>query len=686
MDKPRALAWMLVAAAALLGFTSIESAPPGTHIGYMWPVGLVAGAALLQGLRTRWLLILFASVLGGVSFYAGGFAPLTALGYGIAIGAEALIVARIVRPTERLLALGQGTSMLRYGTACASAAAAGAGITAITAMFTGVSIAWMIFVAAFFTDLTSLCLLVALFLPAATRGFAPQTRSVRLSRWAVVLTMAIAAFTPTVMPVALFLLVPALAWSAMRAPMREVLAQLVAVGAIGGALTLLGVGPFAEVFARSPLNAELRPIPLQAFLLGCSMVCVPFTVLVGRQRWSNLVAEKERETLQQIMNSATGAAIIGVDEDGRIVHFNPGAERMLGYPALQVLDQTPAMFHTHAEVVRQAAALGVPATFASVAQACTEPGVSARDWRVLRKDGSERTWSMTFDRVLAGDGEVNGYVSTAEDITDRVHAQEALEAALAAERRAVERLQEIDVAKDSFVSSVSHELRTPITNIVGYLELLIDGLYGEPTEPQAAALARIDVNSKRLLDLIDDLLSMSRLENLEFRLDNDVVDLRLIVHRAAEALAAALTDRDLRLEIDVPDHPVLILGDAMHLERMSVNLATNAVKFTPDGGVVTLRVGASPPSLEVQDTGVGVSEDDQALLFNRFYRAESAYQQAIPGSGLGLSIVRSIAERHGAEVDIESELGHGSRFRVSFHEPADANRALHDPATSLQVS
>lgn len=685
MNKPRALAWMLVVFAALLGFASIHSAPVGTHIGYMWPVGLVSGAALLQGLRTRWLLILLGSVLGGLTFYAGGFPAMAALGYGVAIGLEALIVVRVVSPSGRLLALGQGTSMLRYAAACASAAAVGALATGATALFTDVGVAWMIVTSAFFADLTSHCLLVALFLPRATRGMATQTRSVRLSRWAVVVTMAVSAFTPTVMPVALFLLVPALAWSAMRAPMREVLAQLVAVGAIGGALSLLGFGPFAEVFSLSPLDAELRTIPLQAFLLGCSMVCVPFTVLVGRQRWSALVAEKERETLQQIMNSASGAAIIGVGVDGRIVHFNPGAERMLGYPALQVLDQSPAMFHTHAEVVRQAVALGVPATFASVAQACTEPGVTARDWRVLRKDGSERTWSMTFDRVLDGDGEVNGYVSTAEDITDRVHAQEALEAALAAERRAVERLQEIDVAKDSFVSSVSHELRTPITNIVGYLELLIDGLYGEPTDPQAAALARIDVNSKRLLALIDDLLSMSRLENLEFRLDNDVTDLRVIVHRTAEALAAALNDRDLTLEIDVPDHPVLILGDAMHLERMAVNLATNAVKFTPDGGVVTLRVSASPPSLEVQDTGVGVSEDDQALLFNRFYRAESAHQQAIPGSGLGLSIVRSIAERHGADVEIESELGRGSRFRVNFHEPANHHRAALDPATPVQV-
>jgi signal transduction histidine kinase len=263
-----------------------------------------------------------------------------------------------------------------------------------------------------------------------------------------------------------------------------------------------------------------------------------------------------------------------------------------------------------------------------------------------------------------------GYVATADDVTDRLTTQAALETALRSEREAVERLTEIDEVKDRFVSSVSHELRTPITNIVGYLELLMDGVYGDPSEEQSHAMARIELNSRRLLTLIDDLLTLSSMESLEHPRELEPVDLVAVMQKAEEIVRPSVMRRDLLLALEVPPEPVVVPGDASQLERLVINLATNAVKFTLDGGRVTLRLLAPHdhvgPVIEVEDTGIGIPEADQEMLFSRFFRAAQAREAAVPGSGLGLSIAKSIAELHGAQIGATSAYGKGSTFRVEF--------------------
>ena len=200
---------------------------------------------------------------------------------------------------------------------------------------------------------------------------------------------------------------------------------------------------------------------------------------VARSRQNAAEVVNERERLRRIVSGATGMAIIETDSHGRITLFNPGAEALLGYTEEELLGQRADMFHSPDEIARQAELLGVPATLGDVALASADPELGPRDWRYIRKDGQVRTMSMTLAEMTDKNGAVVGYLSTAEDITERVRAQSALEAALQTERRAVAHLTEIDRTKDAFVSSVSHELRTPITNIVGYLELLLDGAYGD---------------------------------------------------------------------------------------------------------------------------------------------------------------------------------------------------------------
>ena len=304
--------------------------------------------------------------------------------------------------------------------------------------------------------------------------------------------------------------------------------------------------------------------------------------------------------------------------------------------------------------------------FSTVAAAMIGRGPS--DMKFVRKDGEERSHSMSLNRIVDDRGEVIGYVSTSEDITERVEAENRLVESLDAERQAVERLREVDQVKDAFVSSVSHELRTPITSILGYVEMLDEGEYGDLAPQQRNAVQRVKANSSRLLSLIDDLLILSRIQEGGLPLVDRLVDLRAVVSAGCAVVAPSLERRSLTLDVHLPEEPVPFLGDRDMLERVVINLASNAVKFTPAGGRIDVRLSSSTEGnvIEVADTGIGIPKQEQERLFSRFFRSSSAQEQAIPGSGLGLSIAHAIIERHGGTVEVESEPGEGTTFRIGL--------------------
>jgi PAS domain S-box-containing protein len=665
---PRARMAGLMLLAGALGLGAVLSAPAETHIGGMWPVGLVSGLMVYVGRRTvpaiagGFLLLVFAT-------YAFGGYPLgVSAGYAVAIVAEGLVTQQVL--TVRWgygRRLNDDLDLARFSLAAGLGALTGAVLFSLTSAVAGFGLWWAVGVITLATHLASQFIVLPFFMQ-EFRHPGVGSRPEHWLRWIAVVLVTLGAFVPTQTPGMVFFVLPLIAWAALRAPMREALWQLVVVATISSVLVQFDRGPFAtfEVLRNRP--PELDSAPHQAFLLGCALVCLPFAMAVARSRQSAAEVVSERERLRRVVSGATGMAIIETDEHGLISLFNPGAEVLLGYTEEELLGKRADMFHSDEEIEKQAANLGVPATLRDVAMFSAQHEIGPRDWRYIRKDGQVRTMSMTLAQMTDNNGGVIGYLSTAEDITERVRAQSALEAALQTERRAVAHLTEIDRTKDAFVSSVSHELRTPITNIVGYLELLLDGAYGETNGSQQEALGRIDTNSHRLLELIDNLLTLSSLESLDVQLSKQPVDLREVIHRSRQKVHLDATERGQRLEVDVPGNPVVVLGDEEHLERMVSNLATNAVKFTPDGGRITLRVRAEGPraAIEVQDTGVGFPEEDRSLLFNRFYRATHAQTEAVNGSGLGLSIARSIAHLHGARISARSTPGQGSTFTVIF--------------------
>jgi two-component system, OmpR family, phosphate regulon sensor histidine kinase PhoR len=235
--------------------------------------------------------------------------------------------------------------------------------------------------------------------------------------------------------------------------------------------------------------------------------------------------------------------------------------------------------------------------------------------------------------------------------------------AIELERDLVERMRALDTERSEFVASVSHELRSPLTSILGYLELLQDGELGPLTEDQGSVIGVIERNGRRLLGLIEDLLAVSRVERGSFGVRFAPVDMHALLDAVCQTIAIRIREGGLALTVDLPDEPCHALGDPEQLERVVLNLATNAVKFTPPGGTVdiALRREGALVRVEVTDTGIGVAAADQEHIFERFYRATQDGKKPPSGTGLGLYIVQTVIETHGGSVEFESEPGIGTR-------------------------
>jgi two-component system phosphate regulon sensor histidine kinase PhoR len=234
------------------------------------------------------------------------------------------------------------------------------------------------------------------------------------------------------------------------------------------------------------------------------------------------------------------------------------------------------------------------------------------------------------------------------------------------EQHLVAELQSVDRAKASFLASASHDLRTPLTSIIGYIELLSDEKAGEIPPERASMLQGVDRNARRLQDMVEDMLTTSKIELGSFAAYLRPFDLTGLLPAVADMFRPTAASSGITIEVTVPDRVVMIDGDPEQLDRLLVNLLSNAVKYTPRGGSVVLTLADDDGSavLTVADTGIGIPKQDQGLVSTRFFRASNAIESAIPGSGLGLSIVHAIAANHHGEVHIESEQNRGTTVSV----------------------
>jgi CheY-like chemotaxis protein/two-component sensor histidine kinase len=228
--------------------------------------------------------------------------------------------------------------------------------------------------------------------------------------------------------------------------------------------------------------------------------------------------------------------------------------------------------------------------------------------------------------------------------------------------------REIAQMKNEFVSTVSHELRTPLTSIKGYVDLILDGDAGEVDEIQREFLGIVKENTDRLVQLINDMLDISRIESGRIHLNIQPLDVSESLIGTADTFRAVLDQKGHRLELDVePDLP-LVAGDRDRIGQVLINLTSNAIKYSPEGGVVTLgaRAEGREVIVSVRDEGLGIAEENLPRMFEQFYRVDSAMTREIGGTGLGLSICKSIVELLGGRIWVETELGKGSTFSFSL--------------------
>ncbi len=271
--------------------------------------------------------------------------------------------------------------------------------------------------------------------------------------------------------------------------------------------------------------------------------------------------------------------------------------------------------------------------------------------------GPRRAWTL----------EEESFTASIADMVAHAFEHEALRRAEdEAHRRKIEfdQQQELQRIKANLISMVSHELRTPLTSIVAYVEFLEDDLAGPLTPEQRTFVERLSQNAGHLQRLVNDLLDFARLEAGTFRLVNRSADLSQKVREVAEVQRQQAEAKGVGLEIVLPPEPVMAYHDAFRFGQVLSNLVGNAVKFTPEGGVVTitLKSEAEGPRVEVRDTGVGIASEHLPHLFEHFFQVDSSSTREQAGVGLGLSIVKSLVDLMGGRIGVESELGAGSTF------------------------
>ncbi len=354
-----------------------------------------------------------------------------------------------------------------------------------------------------------------------------------------------------------------------------------------------------------------------------------------------------------LLDGAKDHTIVTLDPDGNVTSWSSSAERLFGYPESEIVGHPAAAFFRPEDV-----AAGLPGRLLTEAHAAGRVETAGPR---IRRDGTTFWANTVVTAAIADDGELRGFVKVIRDDTPRHQVEEQV-VALSDE------LRELDRMKSDLIASVSHELRTPLTSIRGYTELLLEEEAGELGSIQRRMLDVIDTNGARLLSLVEDLLSFAKVDTGEFALTPEQIDVATLLATVDTTVRPALP-AGLLLDLVISTAVPPVAADLTHLNRALLSPLSNAVKFSPSGGVITLtgEYDEKEVRLSVRDTGIGIPPEEQARLFQRFFRSSNAREQHIQGTGLGLALVKTIAEAHGGRVTLESEVGQGTC--VTLHLP-----------------
>jgi protein-histidine pros-kinase len=352
-----------------------------------------------------------------------------------------------------------------------------------------------------------------------------------------------------------------------------------------------------------------------------------------------------------LLLEASPDAIVMVDREGRIFAANQLAGELFGY--------------TGGELAGQPIETLIPERFRPGHRGHREGYQRDPSMRPMgaglqlfgrRKDGQEFPVDIALSPLQTAEGPM--VFAAVRDVSRH----KVLEAEL---RQALEAAETANRLKSEFLANMSHELRTPLNSIIGFSEILADGKAGTVTDQQKEFLGDVLYSSRHLLQMINDLLDLSKIEagKMDFRFEP--VDLKSLCHEAMAMLRTQAEKRGIRISVKVEPGVERVEGDPARLRQVLFNYLSNAVKFSHDQGQVELwaaPAGSSGYRLEVRDQGIGIKPEDQARLFTPFHQADSGKGKKYQGTGLGLSLSKRIVEAHGGTVGLQSELGKGSLF------------------------
>jgi len=379
------------------------------------------------------------------------------------------------------------------------------------------------------------------------------------------------------------------------------------------------------------------------------------------------IRDAERR-LGELLESAPDA-ILELDKDGRIVLLNRMAEQLFGYMREEMLGLTvdalvPEAFRD-AHKRHRTQYLNHPVT---------RPMGSGLRLEARRKDGSHFPVEISLSSVKSGAG--IRVTSIIRDITERKQMEDRLRAIEEKYVRELElRNQEAERAnqlKTEFLGNMSHELRSPLHTVIGFAELLAEEKEGPLNEKQKRFVGHIQSDSRHLLDLINDLLDLSKIEAGRLELRYETFHIEAVVAEAISSVRPRATAKFLHIGSDI-SVPAPIFADRLRFKQILHNLLTNAIKFTPDGGRVRVQATFRNQFAEisVSDTGIGITEDQQQAVFDKFYQVRAGIQGGHEGTGLGLAITKRLVDQHGGSISLKSEPGSGTcfTFTIPFEQP-----------------
>ena len=312
--------------------------------------------------------------------------------------------------------------------------------------------------------------------------------------------------------------------------------------------------------------------------------------------------------------------------------------------------------------------------------------------RVRRHDGQWRYMALTAAPVLEEDGRIREWVASDTDVTERKEAEAALAAARDAAELAQQAAEEANLAKSTFIANMSHELRTPLSAIIGYSEMMIEEVEdGAPADELAGDMRKIESNARHLLGLINDVLDLSKVESGKMEVYAETFDLDPMLREVGSTVESLVAKKANRLILDLAPDLGAMHSDVTKIRQMLLNLLGNAAKFT-ESGTITLAASrrttadGDQVTFKVSDTGIGMTEEQRAKLFQRFVQADSSTTRKFGGTGLGLSLTRAFADMLGGTVEVESAPDRGSSFVLTLPATRETTGMDDDAADALPAT